>query len=108
MAKYIFHNFAKEIIPCLRFLISAGLVLLFASADCERSFSDLNRIKSKERSKTGQDLLRNLMLLYSMDKEEMRRLKEEKLREISTELAHKVCNREGYKRDSYYENDFII
>ena len=92
----------------LRFLVSAGLVIRFTSVDCERSFLDLNWIKSKERSKTGQDLLKNLMILYSMNKEEMRGLKKEKLREISKQLAHKVWDREGYKRDSYYENDFII
>ena len=110
MAKYILNNFSRTSIPSLFFLISAGIVIPFSSADCERSFSDLNRIKSKERSKTGEELLRDLMLIYTMSVEEMRNLKREKLREMSKKLAHKVWSRLGYKLkpDKYFNNIFIV
>ena len=108
MAKYILNNFDQTKIKALHFLLAAGIVIPFSSADCERSFSDLNRIKSSERSKTGEDLLRDLMLMYTMNTEEMRNLKKEKLREMSEKLAHKVWNRDGYKRDKYYDNVFIV
>ena len=65
---------------------------------------DVNEV----RSKTGEELLRDLMLMYTMTTEEMRNLKKEKLREMSEELAHKVWKRPGKKIDSYYNNDFIV
>lgn len=98
----------KQNIPALYFLLAAGIVIPFSSADCERSFSNLNRIKSKERSKTGEELLRDLMLMYTMTTEEMRKLKKEKLQEMSEKLAHKVWKRPGKKIDSYFNNDFIV
>ena len=36
------------------------------------------------------------MLMYTMSIDEMRRLKKEKLREMSEKLAHKVWGRDGY------------
>ena len=70
----------------------------------------MNRIKSKERSKTGEELLRDLMLIYTMSVEEMRELKKEKLRDMSEKLAHKVWSRPGYKLkpDKYFNNIFIV
>ena len=98
----------KQNIPALYFLLAAGIVIPFSSADCERSISNLNRIKSKERSKTGEELLRDLMLMYTMTTEEMRKLKKEKLQEMSEKLAHKVWKRPGKKIYSYFNNDFIV
>ena len=53
-------------------------------------------------------LLRDLMLMYTISIEEMQTLKKDKLREMSEKLAHKVWQRPGYKRDSYFNNDFIV
>ena len=53
-------------------------------------------------------LLRDLMLIYTISIEEMRTLKKDKTREMSEKLAHKVWQQPGYKRDSYFNNDFIV
>ena len=35
-------------------------------------------------------------------------IEKEELREMSEKLAHKVWKRPGYKRDAYFNNDFIV
>ena len=41
----------------------------------------------------GEELLRDLMLIYTMSVEEIRNLKKEKLHEMSEKLSHKVWSR---------------
>ena len=53
-------------------------------------------------------LLRDLMLMYTISIEEMRTLKKDNLRKMSEKLAHKVWQRPGYNRDSYFNNDVYI
>ena len=49
----------------MQFFVSIILILPFATADCERSFSAMNRIKSSERSKL-RNILMDLLLLYDI------------------------------------------
>ena len=72
-----FSNFARSVLaslsnadfPLLQFFVAIILILLFATADCERSFSAMNRIKSPERNKL-RDILMDLLLLYDITPEE--------------------------------------
>ena len=77
-------------------------MLPFCTADCERAFSAMNRIKSPERSKL-KPILKTLMLAYTAQDYEKENLDIEKLsRDIGTDLRKK----DGKK--SYFENDFIV
>ena len=80
----------------------------FATADCERSFSTMNRIKSAERSRL-KEILNSLMRLYTLrgNVDDFKEIKKEKFEEVSSKVAQS-WKREGYRKDSYYDNIFII
>ena len=109
MAQYVLTKWTSEQIPNLSILLSIGLVRPFATADCERSFSDMNRIKSAERSKL-KDVLNSLMHIYSLRgrSDEFKKIKSDCLKKVRETVAHKIWKRGGYRRDSYYENIFIV
>ena len=65
-AKFVLTELSEADFPLLQFFVSIILVFPFATADCERSFSAMNRIKSAERSKL-RDILMDVLLLYRYD-----------------------------------------
>ena len=69
LAKFILTKLSESDFPLLRFFSRIILVLPFATADCERSFSAMNRIKSPERNRL-KDILTELMLLYTITSQE--------------------------------------
>ena len=77
-------------------------MLPFCTADCERAFSAINRIKTPERSRL-KEILKSLMLAYTATDEEKQNLD---ITELSSKVATSVWQKEGKK--SYYENDFIV
>ena len=109
MAHYVLTKWKASEIKNLRVLLSIGLVMPFATADCERSFSNMNRIKSAERSKLG-DILNSLMHIYSLRgrPDGFMKIKKDCFKKVSETVAHKVWKRPGYRHDSYYENIFIV
>ena len=64
----------------------------------------MNRIKSAERARM-KDILNSLMLMYSMDKEEMRKIKRDKMKKMAETVAFKIWKKPGYRRDSYSSGD---
>ena len=62
----------------LQFFVGIIFILQFATADCEHSFSAMNRIKSSERSKL-RNILMDLLLLYDITPQEKATLDIEKL-----------------------------
>ena len=62
------------------------LILPFATADCERSFSAMNRIKSPERNKL-RDILMDLLLLYDITPEEKAKLD---INKLAYDIIHNV------------------
>ena len=109
MAQYVLNHWGAEFIPHLRLLLSISLVMPFATADCERSFSTMNRIKSAERSRM-KEILNSLMRIYTLrgNVEDFKEIKKEKFETVSSKVAHKIWKREGYRKDSYYDNIFIV
>ena len=99
----------SQCFPALYFLLSVSLVMPIATADCERSFSDMNRIKSAERSRL-KDILNSLMRIYSLrgNEGEFRDILKKNLEQVSKKVAYKLWKREGYREDSYYDNIFIV
>ena len=69
MAKYIPTRTSYEVYSHIHFFVAIILVMHFVTADCERSFSAMNNIKTAERNKLG-EILNELMLLYDMTPEE--------------------------------------
>ena len=62
-AKFILLQCSQEEFPLITFFTQIILILPFATADSERSFSAMNRIKSAEHSRL-KTILMDLMLLY--------------------------------------------
>ena len=77
-AKFILTQLSENEFPLLQFFVSIILILPFATADCEWSFSAMNRIKSKERSKL-RNILMDLLSLYDITPEERAKLDINKL-----------------------------
>ena len=50
-AKFVLTRLSDQTYPLLQFFTQIILILPFATADCERSFSAMNRIKSGERNR---------------------------------------------------------
>ena len=86
----------------MRRLVGTLLVLPFCTADCERAFSAMNRIKTPERSRL-KDILKSLMLAYTATKEEKDKLD---ITELSKKVATSVWVKERQK--NYHDNDFIV
>ena len=84
LAKFILLQCSQEEFPLITFFTQIILILPFATADCERSFSAMNRIKSAERSRL-KTILMDLMLLYDITPAEKAKLD-------ITDLARKVLN----------------
>ena len=83
-AKFVLLQCSETEYPLITFFTEIILILPFATADCERSFSAMNRIKSAERSRLKY-ILMDLMLLYDITPEEKASLD-------ITDLARKVLN----------------
>ena len=64
-AKFILLQCSQNEFPLITFFTQIILILPFATADCERSFSAMNRIKSAKRSRL-KTILMDLMLLYDI------------------------------------------
>ena len=64
-AKFVLLKLSTDSYGLLQFFTQIILILPFATADCERSFSAMNRIKSGERSSL-KEILNSLMLLYDI------------------------------------------
>ena len=77
-AKFVLTKLSQNDFKLLQFLVGIILILPFATADCERSFSAMNRIKSSERSKL-RSILMDLLLLYDINPQEKATLDIEKL-----------------------------
>ena len=80
MAKYILTSTDETTFKHLHFFVAVILVMPFTTADCERSFSAMNLIKTDTRNKLG-DILNDLMLLYDMTSDEKERIDIKKLAE---------------------------
>ena len=85
-AKFVLTKLSDNDYPLLQFFVGIILILPFATADCERSFSAMNRIKCSERSKL-RGILMDLLLLYDITPEEKTTLDIEKL---AYDIIHKV------------------
>ena len=83
-AKFVLLQCSQEEFPLITFFTQIILILPFATADCERSFSAMNRIKSAERSRL-KAILMDLMLLYDITPAEKASLD-------ITDLARKVLS----------------
>ena len=64
-AKFVLLKCSDAEFPLITFFTQIILILPFATADCERSFSAMNRIKSAERSRL-KSILMDLLLLYDI------------------------------------------
>ena len=71
-AKFVLTKLSQNDLKLLRFFVGIILILPFATPECERSFSAMNRIKSSERSKI-RNILMDLLLLYHMTSQEKQR-----------------------------------
>ena len=60
-AKFVLTSLSNADFSLLEFFVAIILILPFATADCERSFSAMNRIKTPERSRL-KEILKSLML----------------------------------------------
>ena len=69
LAEYILKTLNDTEYPILRKLTAILLVLPFCTTDCERAFSAMNQIKSPERSKSVNSILKALMLARSREGE---------------------------------------
>ncbi len=69
MEKYILTRTKKDVYKHLKVFVAIILVMPFVTADCERSFSAMNNIKTEERNKLG-EILNELMFLYDMTTKE--------------------------------------
>ena len=85
-AKFVLTELSEADFPLLQFFVSIILVLPFATADCERSFSAMNRIKSAERSKL-RDILMDVLLLYDITPEEKAKLD---INKLAYDVIHNV------------------
>ena len=65
LAKFILTSTSEKDFRGLHFLTQILLILPFASADCERSFSLMNKLKRAERTRL-KEILNELMLLYDI------------------------------------------
>ena len=77
-AKVVLTKLSQNDLKLLRFFVGIILILPFATAECERSFSAMNRIKSSERSKL-RNILMDLLSLYDITPQEKATLHIEKL-----------------------------
>ena len=77
-AKFVLTKLSENDFKLLQFFVGIILILPFATADCERSFSPVNRIKSSERSKL-RNILMDLLSLYDINPQEKATLDIEKL-----------------------------
>ena len=102
MAKYVLTQLSDGEYGILKKMVGILLVLPFCTADCERAFSAMNRIRTAERSKL-KCILRELMLAYTASDEEEKKLDIVKMAE---KVATEVWKKEGKK--TYWDNDFII
>ena len=84
-AKFVLLKCSDAEFPLITFFTQIILILPFATADCERSFSAMNRIKSAERSRL-KSILMDLLLLYDITPEEKASLD-------ITDLARKVLTK---------------
>ena len=67
-AKSVFLKCSEKEFPLITFFTQIILILPFATADCERSFSAMNRIKSDELGLRSQlkSILMDILLLYDI------------------------------------------
>ena len=64
LAKYLLSTLERRLLfPALSKLLVRGLVLLIATADCERGFSAMNRIKTVPRNRLKTNTLEQLMFI---------------------------------------------
>jgi len=89
MAKWILNVTDDSSCPHLHFFLSLILVLPFCTADCERSFSAMNFLKSKIRNRL-KEILKSLMLLYTAPKDDIKKID---LKKVATTVATKVWSR---------------
>ena len=68
-AKWILKKTQESALPLVHKLVAIILVLPFSTADCERSFSAMNKIKTPTRNKL-KDILNDLMILYDLTPKE--------------------------------------
>ena len=97
----VLKNFSEHReVPNKRVLVITSLTLqiktmvtncYYLIADCERSFSDMNRIKSAERSRL-KDILNSLMRIYSLrgNEGEFRDILKKDLEKVSKKVAYKL------------------
>ena len=71
-AKFLLTKLSQNDLKLLRHFVGIILILLFATPECERSSSAINRIKSSERSKL-RNILMDLLLLSHISPQEKQR-----------------------------------
>ena len=77
-AKFVLTKLSQNDLKLLWFFVGIILILPFATPECERSLSAMNRIKSSERSKL-RNILMDLLSLYDITPQEKATLDIEKL-----------------------------
>ena len=91
LAKFILTRLSEKDFGLLQFFTQIILILPFATADCERVFSKMNKIKRAERTRL-QNILSDLLLLYDITPAEKATLD-------ITDLAKKVLSQVwGYNK----------
>ena len=85
-AKFVLSSLSNDDFPLLQFFVAIISILPFATKDCERSFSAMNRIKSPERNKL-RDILMDLLLLYDITPDEKAKLE---INELAYDIIHNV------------------
>ena len=83
---FILTQLSENEFPLLQFFVSIILILPFATADFERSFSAMNRTESKERSKL-RNILMDLLLIYDITPEEKAKLD---INKLAYDVIHNV------------------
>ena len=86
LGKFVLTYLLNADFSLLQFFVAIILILPFATADCERSFSAMNRIKSPERNKL-RDILMDLLLLYDITPEEKAKFD---INKLAYDIIHNV------------------
>ena len=104
LSKYILQKLNQKDFPLLHFFISIILVLPFCTADCERSFSAMNLIKSDLRNKL-KEILNDLMIIYTREKE--RKVDLQQLAKKVVRNVWKYTKNSTFSASEEYKMNFI-
>jgi hypothetical protein len=107
MAQWILNSTDQNSFQLLHYFMSLILVLPFCTADCERSFSAMNFIKSKYRNRL-KEILKASMLIYTANKQEIENLNLDKLAQtVATTVWSKTKRKKSFAATDDYMRQFV-